>query len=356
MRLLLLPNEPVINQETGARFIQQGSRKAFAHLASTGAISSLCVYPYMERMEAHSTRSGFLEELVNISAEFDPDLIFIQHVSNLPIPIELWPRLQQAPRNPAIIYHEGDAYSRISKRVQSTQRAAMAAAELTFSVGLGPIKDLLIRKGARQVFYAPHSFDSVRFGHVDPVQTEKIHELAMIGNRVKSRRLPVTIFPGARARARAVEALTAEFGNRFALYGSGWSGNPCSKGNLPFEEQERAIQSARITVNWDHFDTLPYYFSDRLPIALAAGVPHVTNWHEGYEEIFRGCPGIYWARSIPELVRLCQWLLSRSDGQLLKEGLGARQWAFDNLEANVVYGRMFELSVEARRRMLARAP
>jgi hypothetical protein len=168
----------------------------------------------------------------------------------------------------------------------------------------------------------------------------------MIGNRVQSRRLKWITLPGGKQRADLATRLTREFGGRFGLYGAGWRGLP-SQGPVAFTEQERVIQSARLSVNWDHFHSYPYYFSDRLPISLAAGVPHVTSYHPGYEQFFSGCPGLYWVRSVAELIDCVRWLLCKSDAELLEQGLAARRWVAQRLEGRTTFERAFEMSLSA---------
>jgi hypothetical protein len=79
----------------------------------------------------------------------------------------------------------------------------------------------------------------------------------------------------------------------------------------------------------------------------------VTSGHEGYEQIFRDCPGLYWAHDERTMLDMITWLLSRSDDVLRAQGDAARQWVADNLEADKVFAQAFALCVDAHRR---RAP
>ncbi|MRR39017.1 glycosyltransferase family 1 protein [bacterium] len=55
---------------------------------------------------------------------------------------------------------------------------------------------------------------------------------------------------------------------------------PCS-----FDDQSRIYRSAIITVGIENL-LLPWYFSDRLPIALASGIPVVYQRSIGFDDIF----------------------------------------------------------------------
>ena len=70
------------------------------------------------------------------------------------------------------------------------------------------------------------------------------------------------------------------FGAGFQLYGGGWP-RGWTRGPIPYRSQAEVVRSARVMVNWDHYPCTADYASDRLPIALLAGRPHVTTAHPG---------------------------------------------------------------------------
>ena len=197
----------------------------------------------------------------------------------------------------------------------------------SWPAGLGELwPDLLESHMAHgPIEFMPHCFDTSHFASSDPARAKKTAQIVMIGNRGTRRHLKFLYVPGGRRRARFARSLSEEFGSGFALYGHGWSHLAAARGPLPLFEQEAAIQSARISANWDHFDTIASYFSDRLPFSLAAGVPHVTSWHDGYDQIFADCPGLYACKTLEEAVDACRMLLARSDSELLEEGLAAKE-------------------------------
>jgi hypothetical protein len=347
MRLMYLPNE-----SGGTPTLQRSGRAGFGALLERGRLAALDIYSYYERLAALGTGEAFAAEFLARVAAFRPDIIFVQHLPQSGIAPSLWRDLRTASPGTALIYHEADVYGRMMKRVHRNIDIIAAEADLTILCSFGYVYDR-IRSRAKSVAYLPHCFDAGSFSTRDPLPGEKRFDAVHIGNCVHSRLLKQLYLPGGGLRADLVRRLSRELGTRFGLFGRGWDGVP-SQGTLPFLKQEAVLQSSRISVNWDHFHTYPYYFSDRLPISLAAAVPHVTSHHPGYEQFFAGCPGLYWGRSVPELIDCVRWLLDRPDAQLREEGLAAREWVTKRLEGRVIFEQAFELSLASWKRRSGR--
>lgn len=346
-RLMYWPNEPI--QDDPTRY-QLGGRHAFNAMLVDGTVSALDIYPYRRCRAEAGSLSHFEDLAVDHARSFGPDILFVQHVAGTDISENLWRRLREALPGTTIVYHEADAFGHLAKRIDAAAVAILQHAHLVLAVGLGPLADILGKPGNLPVEYSPHCFDRARFAAHEPTLEAKTHDIVMIGNCGLRRRLKFVYMPGGRRRAQFVKELNGIFGARFALYGSGWDGLEAARGRSDFLKQEQTIQSGRISANWDHFDHIPYYFSDRLPISLAAGVPHVTSYHQGYEHIFRDCPGLYACRTVAEAVDCCRWLLSRPDDDLLEEGLAAKRWALAHLEADDVFRQAFRLGLAVHQR------
>jgi len=225
------------------------------------------------------------------------------------------------------------------KRLPTPARMMMRAADLCVLSGLGDLAQMARDAGARSVVYAPQPYDTRRFGQPwTPDTGLRRFDALMIGNRIRRPKIaPFVHLPGGRKRDRLARDMYRAFGARFGVYGHNWTSAFGALGPLPFDAQEPAIRSAWMTVNWDHFDDIPYYFSDRLAFSLAAGVPHVTNYHEGYEHLFRGCEGLYFVRSVPEVVEVARWLNSLPRARLNELGARGAAFAREHLEATGVY-------------------
>lgn len=340
-RLMYWPNEPI--QDDPARY-QLGGRHAFTAMLTDGTVGALDIYPFRRHRAEAGARPPFEDQALDHVRSFRPDILFVQHLAGTDISEDLWRRIREALPETTIVYHEADPFDRQAKRIDEPTTGILRQAHLVLAVGLGSLAEILAEPGNLPVQYSPHCFDRARFAAHEPA-TEKTHDIVMIANRGVRRRLKFLYVPGGRRRAQFVKDLNGIFGARFALYGSGWDGLEAARGRTDFLKQEQTIQTGRISANWDHFDEIPYYFSDRLPISLAAGVPHVTTYHPGYEHIFRDCPGLYACRTVEEAVDCCRWLLSRPDEDLHEEGLAARRWAFAHLEADDVFREAFSLGL-----------
>ena len=149
----------------------------------------------------------------------------------------------------------------------------------------------------------------------------------------------VLYLPGGRQRKVLARAFYSAFGERYAVFGAGqgWQGEPYCRGPIPFNAQERAIRGSWLTVNWGQFDEIPFYSSDRLPISLAAGVPHITNRQRGYEHLFRGANGLYLVSSPAEALDVADALLSLPRERLIEIGVQGAAWARQHLHASRVY-------------------
>lgn len=339
-----MPNEPCINKATGERHRQHNGRSGFEALVGKKRIGQLEIFPYIEHLEASPDMRAFSERLCAFVEKFNPDIIFAQHVGGRGIPEEVWSSIKGRART--LVYHDADPFTLFTKRIDRSMRSIMKSSDLVLGCGLGAFRQAFMVHGAKRFGYVPHCFDRVRFGHGRPELVQKKYGALMIASRVKARNLPITFFPGARTRARFAKVMEERFGEAFAIYGTCWEGLKSWKGYLHFSEQENEIMASKFSVNWDHFDDVPYYFSDRLPISLAAGVPHLTSWHPGYDEIFKSCRGLYWAKTPEDLADCAEWMLSRSNDVLLEEGLAGREWVAQNLSAERVYEQAFNLSLE----------
>ena len=331
IRLLHLANESSpdpIRQEVQVR-------AAFEQYRKEGLIAETRTIPFPLEVERHGS-SRVLSDILEAVDVFRPDLVFWQNVDLFPVTRDYLRQLKGRPSHPLLVYYDGDPYGRLQCRMQRPVRAMMAEADVVCLVGRGDFSSLARHFGARDIQYAPSCFDIARFGADWTPTLERPDSISMIGSLWKSR-IPFLLIPGARQRKRLAELLAARYGPRFALYGAGWDRNPSSRGSLPYIQQQNAIRRSWVNVSWNHFTNAADYFSDRLPIALAAGVPHITSWHPGYDTLFAGCQGLYLAKTPEEACELTAFLLAKPHEELLSLGQRVREWAFQHLEATVVF-------------------
>ncbi|WP_341891692.1 glycosyltransferase [Variovorax sp. YR752] len=328
LRLLHLPNEEQVG-------FQVGPREAFDTMLAGGELSAYTAYPFLHEAASHGM-SACLEQLLRVASEQRPDVVIWQHVGRFPVDAGFLRRLREVIGSAVLVYHEGDVFGRWVKPLPAPVRALAAEADVVSLVGLGELAALFRAHGARRIVYAPHSFDSRRCDQPWTPTPSRRFDALMIGNRVTSR-VPLRDMPGARERFALAEALHRRLGERFVVHGGNWGNRPYARGPLPFDQQELAIREAWLTVSWDHFDQVPCYFSDRVPIAMAAGVVHVTNRQPGYEQLFPPGCGLLHAGSVDELADIVDLLLSRPRDELIDLGERAQAFARERLSARRVY-------------------
>jgi hypothetical protein len=338
VKLFYLPNE------SGPQPSQVGPRHAFQGLAKIGDISELRIFSFLHEASRIGTESVCRAILAEMGA-FTPDILFWQHIGALRADAEFVGSLRRASPKTLLVYHEGDAYGRVHKRYPPTTRNFIGSFDLVFQVALGPMQRLSEAVGAKRIYWTPHSFDAERFPRLPvPSPCSRQHEAIMIGDVV--RRIPgIWELPGSGDRYRLAARLSKLLGGKFAVYGSGWN-LPGSKGPLPYQQQHVAIRQSWVSIGWDHFPGHSYYFSSRLPIALAAGVPHLSSYHPGYENVLRDCPGLILAKTVQEAVDGTLYFLSLDRQTLLDLGAACRDFAFENFEATKVYTTVFNKCLE----------
>lgn len=336
MRWFYVPNE-------GTEGDQIGPRMAFEKLHQEGIFSDYMAYSYLVRQQALTYHQDALNEFLETVRNFAPDVIFIQHPGNgYPMERSYLQRLKNIPSKPKLVLYEEDPYGYIVKRMDATIKAVLAESDICFLGGTGYLAEMARKAGAKKIRFAPHSYDNQRFGtHWEPTLTRSL-DAVMIANLPILKRIPWLYVPGGRSRIHTAQALYKQLGERFAVYGGdrGWIGEPYCKGKIAFEKQGEVIRDAWISVNWGQYDEIAMYSSDRLPISLACGVPHITNYQTGYEHLFANIPGLFIIKSPQEALDVALYILSLTIERRNELGFQAAEYARKHLEATVVYSNM----------------
>jgi len=329
--LLYLPNEASPGDQVGPRL-------AFESMHRDGRLRDYSAYSYLVEAKRHGAAVA-LSRLKELVAEWRPDLLLWQHVGKFPLRWADVESLRAAAPRMHLLYHEGDVYGRWAKRIPEPVRILMAAADTVALVGRGSYAKLARSVGAKRVIYSPSAADTVRFGQPWNPTLEREFDVLLIGNRVKSLR-PWGRMPGASKRIELVRALGRRFGERFAVFGNGWEGFRGNHGKVEYAIQEGIQRRAWVTASWNHFDQVEAYFSDRIPISLMSGVPHVTNHQPGYESVFGPNPPLCWAKSVDELVARAEDLLALGPAGINEIGRQAQEYCNTRFTADVVYPRL----------------
>ncbi len=101
-----------------------------------------------------------------------------------------------------------------------------------------------------------------------------------------------------------------------------------------------------MSVNWGQYDEIAMYSSDRLPISLACGVPHITNYQPGYEHVFNNIPGLFIIKSPQEALDVALYILNLTIEQRNELGFQAAEYAIKHLEATVIYSNIVSVITE----------
>jgi hypothetical protein len=342
MRWLYVPNESNEGEQIGPRM-------AFEKLQQQGVFSDYAAYSYLVRQKALNNHQDALREFLDTACKFQPDVIFIQHPNNgYPMDRSYLQQLKAIASKPKLVLFEADPYGYIVKRMDATLKAVIAETDICYLVGTGVLADMAHAAGAKLIRFAPHSYDSLRFGQPWQATSTRSYDAVMIANLPVIKGIPWLYVPGGRKRKQTAETLHKFLGQRFAVYGSGpgWGNAPYCKGRLDFNKQDEAIRDAWMSVNWGQYDDIAMYASDRLPISLACGVPHITNYQTGYEHVFNNIPGLYVIKDPKEAADAALHILSLTIEQRNELGNRAAEYAKQHLEASVVYSNMVTVIAE----------
>lgn len=333
LRFFYIPNEMADGD-------QIGPRKAFTILHQKGIFSAYSTYSFLVARKKFKTHGDALRDLFEETVAFRPDVIYWQHLNDsYPVDRYLLQGLKNSASRPKLVWHDPDPYGRLIKPIDSTMKTALAECDMAILVGLGYLADDVRKAGATRILFAPHSYDDARFDQPWQPTLKRTFDVIMIANLTCLKRIPWLYLPGGRNRKIMSQAFYRAYGNRYAVFGAGqgWSGEVYCRGPIAFNAQEETIRSAWLTVNWGQFDQIAMYSSDRLPISLAAGVPHITNYQRGYEHVFPDAKGIYFVRSPAEALDVADMLLSQPRQKLIEIGLEGTSYVRARLNAVRVY-------------------
>lgn len=334
LRFFYIPNE-------GAEGDQVGPRKAFKKLESEGVFSAYRSYSFLVERERAKSQSEALAALLEAVNAFKPDVVFWQHLNaSYPVDREFLQRLKSGPSKPKFVWHDPDPYGRLIKPIDAVMKTALAECDMAVVKGLGYFAEDVRRAGASRILFAPESFDDERFCQPWQPTLTRRYDAIMIANLHCLKRVPFLFMPGGRQRKALAQTFYGAYGDRYAVFGAGqgWKGQPYCLGPIGFDAQEATMRQAWLTINWSQFDQIAMYSSDRLPISLASGVPHITNYQRGFEHLFPGAKGIYFVHSPAEALDVADMLLSKPREHLIEIGEQGTAYAREYLNATRIYG------------------
>jgi len=151
--------------------------------------------------------------------------------------------------------------------------------------------------------YLQVGFDSNHFNPSGEIDNNKYPEIIFLGTNYGSNAFPLTQY-----RYDMITRLKSEFGNRFGVYGNGWSG--LENGNITsYDEEGKAYRSCKIAINLSHF-AYKRYSSDRMYRVLGSGAFCLTHHFPEIELDFQDGKDLVVWHSIDDLVQKINKYLS----------------------------------------------
>ncbi len=275
-RVLMVTNESVAGSEAGFR-------DALDRLVAAAEIGAWAAAEPRAWLQQGEDWPEVVARTAQAARDLGPDIVLVLSPGGCPWrPDDVSTLLAAAGSGADVLYWEGDAWGG-RKRANAAMDAWAARARTVFSVAGGSQARRLVRGGAADVRLVLQTYCQVQYREALTWSAEREPggdrvDVLCIGNSAVRRWWIPPGVPGARQRRRVVTDLQREPLISFGVNGRGWSG-PTALGALPYGQQVTAMRRSLVTVNWDHFPTLPSYSSDRLPISMLAGRVHVTTRH-----------------------------------------------------------------------------
>lgn len=331
----------------GSEGCQTGIEDGFNHLKSIGEVSELKWF-YLDDTVNKIGLDAALTGALQLAESFQPKLIVVFHIGKLSITAQFVNALKNLSSKPMLAYDEGDMYGTWAKPVTESMKLIIKMADVVSIRGLGAFFEEISKLNSH-VIYTPHHADIARFDQEPFLLVNRTNKLALIGNKVSGRLSLIRRLPGAKERECFVRSMGEAFDEEFVLHGNGWAGFKGNRGPVDFYKQLDVYRDSWVTVAYEHYPEIPYYFSNRLPIALLAGSLYVCHNHKGYENMFNGCDFIFFFDTNSEAVDLVNYLHSLSKEDLFERSQRARAFALKYFTPSVIWGNFFKnvLSVVA---------
>lgn len=324
-RLLVITNEVRTRTEFGFR-------AEFEALLAAGSLDA-----YQAVAPGLLARDGVpwpdvVSSVAAVAAEVQPTVVLVLSPKASPWTQDDVARVLGPVPEARVAYWEGDPWGRRHRPTPSMVPWLRTATQV-FTTGLGEQYDTLRAAGAQHVRFVPNTYCHVQFADAEAVWHAPVPEdrrrVVMVGNRAG--RIPgVSTVPGARARWRMVTMASRRFGADFRVHGRGWH-VASSAGPVAYAAQAGALRAAGLSLNWDHYPGHVAYTSDRLPISLVSGRPHVTTRHPEMRWLPGAEAGLFLADDIREAVELADHVRGLPDDVRADLGRAAHTWVKDRL-------------------------
>lgn len=303
------------------------------------SLSDYRVFPFLEKLHMGHSAEETSQQILAEARDYEPQLILWAHTGKMPVSQQVIDALKALPGKPVMGYWDSDLYQAFFKPLPKHVVLLCKHCETIFLQGMGQMSDAMKRKGCNDIRFVPGVTDTDRFGPPPTKGRNLPYDVVMIGNNVV-RKIPFLSMPGAHVRKRIVKLFSKKLGNRFAVFGNGWSG-PSAQGTLPFAKQAEVYHQSRLALGNNNLQA-QYSFSNRLPIALTSGIPILYQSGDGLPELFAQSPVVLF-KNEHDAWEKTRKLLEKDQTTLDAIGLEGRAFALKYFPINKVMAYMIEV-------------
>ena len=306
-----------------------GQVNGYVLLVESGELESVKVFSHRNQARPSDFRL-IVEELQKGSHDF----LVIFSPGHFPSNELEFQELMSANNDRPIVYWEGDAWGLGNvpflagrKSVTKQMKWWLAESAVVFTHSGNPQISEFSSYGAKTVSYMPQTYCHIKFSEAEMLAPENNYSYdgILIGSNLS--RVPgFTGLPGSASRMKLAYKLKSKHGSRFKIYGKNWLPFS-SEGTIPYSSQSEVIRNSRISVNWDHFPNYENYTSDRFPISLLSGRPHLTTLHPKSFPLPDEETGVFLAESVNAAIEKYQEILDLGDKRIFELGYEAWKWS-----------------------------
>lgn len=314
MKVLLLSQGKVVEE-------QPDYDLSFRNAHDAQGVVNIKNIPYISLIDKFGLKA-FYHRILEENERFKPDLIFFQffHIRGDKGIAECCQNLRASQHRPLIFGSVGDPFytglkKYLARPIPSFTLTLARHSDAFFSTSMGNIADQFVLNGCKNIFFLPHAFCPAHFPDWELLsECEKKYDVVMVGSRGRllSRRPYVSISNTLKRKA-VVTSLKAHFGERFSIFGHGWSPS-ISRGSISFKEQVKLFASSRVAIDAPSpiLET-DYYASDRPFFILGSGTPLVFFRTPRIDKIFRENEHAYYVDRIGDAASVCDRVLELPD-------------------------------------------
>lgn len=279
--------------------IQEGMYRAFNNIPNV----NLRIFDFYNLFEKSGSVNTVRQEFINIVRDFQPDLVHMQlQMTNIFDNNSLIRAKSTVVGKKCIFTNwSGDVRNTASKEMVSISESMDVS--LISSVGQ---LEMYKQAGCKNIRYWQIGYDPELF--FPQYKKEFTHDLCFAGNYYAA-----NSFADAGLRTKFILELKKKMGNRFAIYGRGYSNNMQVTKSLVGSEVNSVYNTTRCIFSMSNYNDVSSYFSDRLLTCMASGRPVISYRFPNYQNYFSDNSDILIANSVEEVISKVNMCIKNPD-------------------------------------------